>query len=145
MTNITPCPVLCAADVAAMIRQVDVLSAMRRVFRALGEGHAVQPPQTLTLLPDGVGDFITYLGASRDEQVFGAKLSPYLPRPEGARVTAWTLLMSMQSGQPLLLCDSKALTTERTAATTALATDLLLPLTAIRLAVIGAGPIAQAH
>jgi L-arginine dehydrogenase len=145
MNEISICPTLCASAVSALLPQVDASSAMRRAFRALGEGTAVQPPQTLTLLPGSAGDFITYLGALVDEQVFGAKLSPYLPRPEGGLVTAWTLLMSMQSGQPLLLCDSKALTTERTAATTALAVDLLAPRAAKRLAVIGAGPIARAH
>jgi len=145
MIDTPVCPSFSASDVGELLRQVDVLSAMRRAFRALGEGQAVQPPQTLTMLPGGGGDFITYLGALVEEQVFGAKLSPYVVRPEGALVTAWTLLMSMQSGRPLLLCESKALTTERTAATTALATDLLAPGAAKRLAVIGAGPIARSH
>jgi L-arginine dehydrogenase len=145
MNEIPICPTLCASAVSALLAHVDASSAMRRAFRALGEGKAVQPPQTVTLLPGSSSDFITYLGALVDEQVFGAKLSPYLARPEGGLVTAWTLLMSIQSGQPLLLCDSKALTVERTAATTALATDLLAPSAAKRLAVIGAGPIARAH
>ena len=34
-------------------------------------------------------------------------------------ITAWTLLLSTRTGQPLLLADSARLTTERTAATTA--------------------------
>jgi L-arginine dehydrogenase len=60
-------------------------------------------------------------------------------------VTAWTLLMSMQTGQPLLLCDAGELTTARTAATTAVAVDALAPLAAQRLAIIGSGKVAQAH
>ena len=60
-------------------------------------------------------------------------------------MTAWTLLMSMQTGQPLLLCDAGELTTARTAATTAVAVDALAPLTANRLAIIGSGKVAQAH
>ena len=60
-------------------------------------------------------------------------------------MTAWTVLMSMETGQPILLCDSKQLTVERTAATTALAVDLLAPQSAARLSVIGAGPLAKAH
>jgi L-arginine dehydrogenase len=60
-------------------------------------------------------------------------------------VTAWTLLMSMQTGQPLLLCDAGELTTARTAATTAVAVDALAPLKANRLAIIGSGKVAQAH
>jgi len=118
---------------------------MREMFGSLGEGSAVQPPQTLTLFPQGAGDFITYLGVLADAKVFGAKLSPYLARPGGGLVTAWTLVMSMETGEPVLLCDSKQLTVERTAATTALAIDLLAPRSAARLAVIGTGPLGQAH
>jgi L-arginine dehydrogenase len=55
------------------------------------------------------------------------------------------MLMSMETGQPLMVCDSRALTTERTAATTALAVDLLARKDARQLAVIGSGPIALAH
>jgi L-arginine dehydrogenase len=53
--------------------------------------------------------------------------------------------MSMQTGQPLLLCDAAELTTARTAATTALAVEALAPLSARRLAIIGSGKVAQAH
>lgn len=137
--------VLSAADVARLSGRVAPIEVMRAAFRSLGRGSAVQPPQTLTLFPQGAGDFITYLGVLAEEHVFGAKLSPYLSRPDGALVTAWTILLSMQTGQPILLCDSAQLTVERTAATTALAVDLLAPLSAARLSVIGAGPIAQAH
>lgn len=53
--------------------------------------------------------------------------------------------MSMQTGQPLLLCDAARLTTARTAATTAVAVDALAPAEAGRLALIGSGPVAHAH
>lgn len=137
--------VLTAADVARLSGRIAAVEVMRETFRSLGGGTAVQPPQTLTLLPRDAGDFITYLGVLAEAKVFGAKLSPYLSRPGGGFVTAWTLLMSMETGQPILLCDSKQLTVERTAATTALAVDLLAPRSAARLAVIGAGPVAKAH
>ena len=97
--------------------------------------RAVQPPQTLTLFPDQAGDFITYLGALADAHVFGAKLSPYVVtggKPDGRPiVTAWTALMSMRTGQPLMWCDAGLLTVERTAGTTALAVDCLAPRAAI--------------
>ena len=79
------------------------------------------------------------------EGVYGVKTSPYIVREQGPLVTAWTLLMSMQTGQPLLLCDAGELTTARTAATTAVAVDALAPLKAQRLAIIGSGKVAQAH
>ncbi len=137
--------ILDAADVAALLPQVDVLAEMRALFAELGADLAVQPPQTLTLLPDDRGDFITYLGAQSGADVFGAKLSPYLPTDGKPIITAWTMLMSMTSGLPLMLCDSGALTCERTAATTALAVDFLAKSDAARVAIIGAGAAAQAH
>ena len=137
--------VLEAVDVAPLIERLDARDVMRRMFRSLGEGRAVQPPQTLALFPGGSGDVITYLGVLEDAGVFGVKQSPYIARPGGALITAWTTLMSMETGRPLLLLDSKRLTTERTAATTALAVELLSRPNAEKLAIIGTGPIAQAH
>lgn len=131
--------------VASILPRINVLQAMRSLFRALGQGQAVQPTQTLTQFPEDRGDFILYSGALTTAGVFGAKLSPYIPTVGRPIVTAWTLLMSAETGQPLLLCDSARLTTERTAATTALAIDLLAPQAAKRLAILGSGPVAAAH
>lgn len=127
-----------------LLARIDVHQAMRAMFASLAEGRAVQPAQQLVEFPGG-GDFINYLGVLADEGVYGVKTSPYIPGPQGATVTAWTLLMSMRSGQPLLLCDAKSLTTARTAATTALAVEELAPAGATRLAIIGSGPVARAH
>lgn len=134
-----------AAAVDSLLTRIDTLAEMRALFRQLGTGQAVQPPQTLTLFPEGRGDFITYLGALAGAGVFGAKLSPYLPTGGKPIITAWTCLMSMETGQPLMLCDSGRLTTERTAGTTALAVDLLAGESAARLAIIGSGAVAEAH
>jgi L-arginine dehydrogenase len=115
------------------------------MFRDLAAGQAVQPAQQLVEFPQGAGDFINYLGVLAEDGVYGIKTSPYIVREQGPLVTAWTLLMSTQTGQPLLLCDAGELTTARTAATTAVAVDALAPLTANRLAIIGSGKVAQAH
>ena len=134
-----------AIDVERLLPQVDVLQEMRQLFVGLGHAQAVQPPQTLALLPEDKGDFITYLGADTNAGVFGAKLSPYLVTGGKPIITAWTVLMSTQTGQPLCLCDAGALTTQRTAATTALAVDLLAQQDAQKIAIIGSGPVAAAH
>lgn len=134
-----------AAKVTELIGQIDVPSALRRMFLALAQGEAVQPPQLRNLFPNDQGNFISYLGILSDERVFGAKLSPYIRQAEGALVTAWTLMMSMDDGQPRLLCEAGQLTVERTAGTTALAVDLLAPADVSRLTVIGAGRLGQAH
>ncbi|MDX9672950.1 MULTISPECIES: ornithine cyclodeaminase family protein [unclassified Pseudomonas] len=128
-----------------LLTRIDVPQILRKLFRDLAAGHAVQPAQQLVEFPQGAGDFINYLGVLAEDGVYGVKTSPYIVREQGPLVTAWTLLMSMQTGQPLLLCDAGQLTTARTAATTAVAVDALAPLKASRLAIIGSGKVAQAH
>lgn len=128
-----------------LLAQIDVPHILRKLFRDLAAGQAVQPAQQLVEFPKGAGDFINYLGVLAEDGVYGVKTSPYIVREQGALVTAWTLLMSMRTGQPLLLCDAGELTTARTAATTAVAIDALAPSNAQRLAIIGSGKVAQAH
>lgn len=142
----TNAPIILNADqVSALIGKIDLAAELRAMFVELGQSQAVQPAQTVTLFPEDRGDFITYMGAQGQAGVFGAKLSPYLVTEGKPVITAWTLLMSMETGQPLLLCDAGQLTTERTAGTTALAVDLLADPKATSLAIIGAGSVAQAH
>lgn len=144
MSNATPY-VLQQAEAEQLLARVDVHQAMVTLFGELASGDAVQPAQQLVEFPHGAGDFINYLGVLAGAGVYGVKTSPYILRQQGPLVTAWTLLMSMRSGQPLLLCDAGLLTTARTAATTAVAVDALAPPQAKRLAVIGCGPVARAH
>jgi len=125
--------------------QLDVRAALAQMFRALGTHMAVQPPQTLTLFPQDAGDFITYLGVMAEAKVFGAKLSPYIVTQAKPVITAWTALMSMETGQPLMWCDSGLLTIERTAGATALAVDQLAVENATELAIIGTGAVGLAH
>ncbi|MHC8324109.1 ornithine cyclodeaminase family protein [Pseudomonas sp. GB2N2] len=128
-----------------LLAQVDVPQILRKLFRELAAGQAVQPAQQRVEFPQGAGDFINYLGVLVEDGVYGIKTSPYIVREQGPLVTAWTLLMSMETGEPLLLCDAGELTVARTAATTAVAVDALAPLNANRLAIIGSGKVALAH
>ncbi|MFB3306331.1 ornithine cyclodeaminase family protein [Pseudomonas sp. AMR01] len=138
-------PVINRAQARELLAHIDVPHVLHKLFRDMAAGLAVQPPQQLVEFPNGAGDFINYLGVLAEDEVYGVKTSPYIVREQGPLVTAWTLLMSMHTGQPLLLCDAGELTTERTAATTALAVEALAPLAARRLAIIGSGKVAQAH
>lgn len=137
--------VLDDAAIRKLLGKLDIKKLLEKMFKALGEGKATQPPQTLSLFPDQSGDFITYLGILANEKVFGTKLSPYIVNGGNPIVTAWTILMSAETGLPLLLCDAKRLTAERTAATTAIAVDQLAQKNATKLAIIGTGGIGQAH
>ncbi len=128
-----------------LLPKIDIQSALRDMFVELANQRAVQPAQSVTLFPNGQGDTITYQGVMAKQGVFGAKMSPYIIADNTTTVTAWTCLMSMKTGQPLLLCDAAKLTTERTAATTALAVDQLSKHDSKVLAIIGSGAVAAAH
>ncbi|WP_341316839.1 ornithine cyclodeaminase family protein [Paraburkholderia sp. IMGN_8] len=142
----TTTPLIVQEDaVRNALPELDVRRALTQMFRALGNEDAVQPPQSLTLFPAHAGDFITYLGAIADAKVFGAKLSPYIVTGSKPIITAWTALMSMETGQPLMWCDAGLLTIERTAGATALAVEHLAAAGARRLAIVGAGALGQAH
>ncbi|UVL86096.1 ornithine cyclodeaminase family protein [Pseudomonas sp. B21-028] len=146
MSRIPDTPfILQAPDVKGMLTQLDITAAMRSLFESLAAGTAVQPPQQQVDFPNGQGDFINYLGVMSDQKVYGIKTSPYIKTEGKPLVTAWSILMSMETGAPLLIADAGLLTTLRTAATTALAIDYLAPKGCKRLAVIGSGPIALAH
>lgn len=136
---------LTETELKPYLNRLDVAACLRDLFLALAQDKAVQPAQSLTLLPDDKGDFITYQGAVAGADVFGAKLSPYLVTSDKAIITAWTTLMSSRTGKPLLCCDSGLLTQERTAGTTALAVDQLAKKGSKHLAIIGSGSLAQAH
>lgn len=137
--------VIARPEARQLLERIDVPQILRKLFRDLAAGRAVQPAQQLVEFPQGAGDFINYLGVLAEDRVYGVKTSPYIVRTEGALVTAWTLLMSMDSGQPLLLCDAAELTTARTAATTAVAVEALAMPEARHLTIIGSGAVAQAH
>ncbi|NYH26611.1 ornithine cyclodeaminase family protein [Paraburkholderia bryophila] len=124
---------------------LDVRGALTQMFRSLAKDTAVQPSQTLTLFPGHAGDFVTYLGVMANAKVFGAKLSPYIVTQSKPVITAWTTLMSMETGQPLMWCDSGLLTIERTAGATALAVDHLATPDAEKLTIVGTGAVGLAH
>lgn len=143
--NITPPLVVQQTEVEQLLEQIDVCKTLRQLFADLDAGYGVQPAPQMVELPSGQGTVINYLGAISRQRVYGVKTAPHLTHEQGSSLTAWTLLMSMETGQPLMLCDATRLSQFRMAATTALAIDNLASSSARRLAVIGSGPTAQLH
>lgn len=132
----------------AGIPREQVKAVLRDAFAGLASGQSIQPPQSVVLLPEDAGDCIIYPAALWRSKLIGVKASPYLTglaKLGKYPATAFTMLISGENGEPVLVCDSLALTTIRTAATTALALDYLTPASAQTLAVIGAGKIGLAH
>lgn len=145
MTNF---PILDEAEVLLKLDRNRVLDALESAFAGLINGRSVQPAQTVTVFPDGRGDCIFYPGALLNSGLVGVKVSPYLSDLADVGeypVTAYTLLLSSSTGRPVLLCDSYALTSIRTAATTALALKHLIPPKSSVLTLIGTGKVGREH
>ena len=56
-----------------LLAQVDVPQILRKLFRDLAAGQAVQPAQQLVEFPQGAGDFINYLGVLAEDGVTGSR------------------------------------------------------------------------
>ncbi|HEY3089285.1 MAG TPA: hypothetical protein VGJ59_14655 [Jatrophihabitantaceae bacterium] len=124
------------AAVRAAIPLVDAIGALRA---GLGEGAPPQPVRTSTAWTGGE---LLVMPAEAGAAA-GVKLVTVGHGP--VRVQGVYVLFDAATLTPLVVADAVALTLIRTAALSALATDLLAPPAASRLAVIGTGPQAREH
>lgn len=137
---------LSVADVSAALSPAERIEAMRSAFGQLARGQSIMPPRTvmdarrgkLLVMPsylEGSGDLATKLVTVYPENAAGG-----LPLIHGLVV-----VFSEENGQPEAILDAGALTALRTAAASALATDLLARPQADTLALFGAGVEGRAH
>jgi ornithine cyclodeaminase len=124
------------AAVRAAIPLVDAIAALRA---GLAEGAPPQPVRTSTAWTGGE----LLVMPAESGAVTGVKLVTVGRGP--VRVQGVYVLFDAATLTPLVVADAVALTLIRTAALSALATDLLAPPDASRLAVVGTGPQAREH
>jgi L-arginine dehydrogenase len=133
-------------EIIEKINYYQLLNNLETAFLGIKTGTTVQPNQFALVAPNN-DDCIVYSAADFKSNIVGVKLSPFVSS-RGSRnlnpVTAYTLLLSMNDGEPLIICDSVHLTAIRTAATSILAISKLKPNTQ-KLSIIGFGPIGQEH
>jgi ornithine cyclodeaminase len=127
-------------DDVARLGWAEVLGALRDAFRAPERFQVAERVQLVA--PDG-GAWLTMPCAS-DDGWFGVKQVSVLPANAAAgrpSVQAWYTLMG-PDGAPVLGAEAGVLTKLRTAATSALAADLLAPPAPRSLLVVGTGALA---
>ena len=124
------------AQVRAAISIPQAIAALRG---GLMGGHPPQPLRTSTAWTGGELLVMPAEGAT----VAGVKLVTIGSGP--VRVQGVYVLFDAATLTPLVVADAVELTLIRTAALSALATDLLAPAGASRLAVVGTGPQAREH
>jgi len=148
MTTLT----LTSADVEHLADADDMREAMAAAHRALRAGRALQPrPHALPALTDDAADAPTVVpmsAISEELGLFAVKVLADAPRNRAAGLPAQRSTVAVfdtVTAECVAMIDGRALTRIRTAAVTALATDVLASAGAAVGALIGAGPLAAEH
>jgi alanine dehydrogenase len=135
--------VLDEARVRALLRMEELIPAMAEAMRDLSLGKVVQPLRTIVPVADHAGFFgvmPAYGGA------LGAKLVTFFPNNQGIPTHhAVIVLFRPETGEPLVTMDGRLITEMRTAAVSAVATDLLARRDVGVLAILGSGVQARSH
>ena len=129
--------------VRSLLRMEELIPAMAGALRDLSAGKVVQPlRQVLSITEHGgfFGVMPAYGGA------LGAKLVTFFPDNEGLPTHhAMILLFRPETGEPLVTMDGRLITEMRTAAVSAVATNLLARRETGVLAILGSGVQARSH
>lgn len=142
--------ILDGATVRRALPMARCIEVMRAALRAFGEGNVYQPPRSV-LQPEQLDGFAFLKPAAigGDDASFGLKVITFFPDNPSKRgipaISGFVALFDAETGAPEAILDGGAVTEIRTAAVSAVATDLLAPADAGDLALIGAGVQARAH
>jgi len=132
-------------QVQAALHWETLIPAMKQALIAFSAGQVVQPVrQTLTVEEEG-GFFLLMPAIS---EAMGVKLVTFYPRNADKDLHthhAMIMLFERATGVPLAVMDGGLITEMRTAAVSAVATDLLAAPEARVLAILGSGVQARSH
>ncbi len=130
-------------EVRSLLRMEELIPAMASALRDLSAGHVQQPLRQVLPVAEHRGFFgvmPAYGGA------LGAKLVTFYPNNRGLPTHhAMIVLFRPHTGEPLVTMDGRLITEMRTAAVSAVATDLLARKDASTLAILGSGVQARSH
>lgn len=136
-------------EVVELLPMKECIALMREALVKLARGEVHQPLRTIVRPPDAAGVMglmPSYVGG--DEAAYGLKtvcIFPGNPAKGKDAHQGAVLLFSAETGELLALMNASAITAIRTAAVSAVATDLLAREDACGLAIVGAGVQARTH
>ena len=138
--------ILTRHEVEALLDPDLLREAVGAALADLSAGHASMPTRIAALVPDRDGLLAAMPAYLPSAQALTTKLVSLFPRNTD-RPTHQAVIVAFdpESGSPIALMDGEAITAARTAAGSALATDLLAREHAQTLLVIGTGVQARAH
>lgn len=141
--------VLSGADVRRFLTTAQCQDAMREVLSANARGELVNPLRT-AMRPPGESTLLGLMPCFRTgaAPMYGVKATVVAPDNPVLGLDSHqgvVVLFDGRTGQTVAVCDASAITQLRTAAVTAVATDVLARAEATALAVIGSGVQARQH
>ena len=129
--------------VRSLLTMEELIPAMASALSDLSDKKAVQPVRTIVPVAEHRGFFgimPAYNGA------LGAKLVTFYPENKGIPThNGVIMLFRPETGEPIAVMDGRLITEMRTAAVSAVATDLLSRREVNTLAIIGSGVQARSH
>lgn len=141
--------VLSERDVHDLLTPRECIEVMRDAFAALARGEVFQPLRNI-IRPGNAPGFLGLMPAYRggDKAAFGLKAVCVMPENPSRGLDTHVgivTLASAESGELQAIANASAITAIRTAAVSALATELLSRRDARTLAIIGTGAQARSH
>lgn len=140
--------IITESEVERHLSTPDCIGAMRAAMIAVSKGDVHLPIRQFMPIDGASGKMAIMPGVIGEPHCFGIKLVCKYDReassPYGTHV-GMVLVFNAKEGLPLAMIEGSSLTAIRTAAASALATDLLARKDASRLVVIGCGEQARRH
>ena len=134
--------------VASLLSMEECIPVMEQTFRSLASGNCVQPLRPLMWLPDRTGLLGMMPGYAGDIDVMGIKVISVFPKNKEFGYSSHqgvVLLFETKNGRLLCMADADEITAIRTAAASAVATNLLARKDAETLSIMGSGIQAAPH
>lgn len=133
-------------DVRSLLRMDELIPAIAEALRDLSSGKVVQPVRVVVPVEEHRGFFGVMPAYAAARGTLGAKLVTFFPgNAEVPTHHAMIQLFRAETGEPLVTMDGRLITEMRTAAASAVATDVLARRDACVLAILGSGVQARSH
>jgi ornithine cyclodeaminase len=138
--------VLSRSEVEGLLDLDRLREALARAMADLSAGRVSMPPRIAALVPERDAKLVAMPAYLPSSGALATKLVSLFPRnTDRPTHQAVIVVFDAENGTALALMDGEAITAARTAAGSALATDLLARKNSDRLAIVGTGVQARAH
>jgi ornithine cyclodeaminase/alanine dehydrogenase-like protein (mu-crystallin family) len=146
--GITRLRLLDARTVRALLPMERCVDLMRQAMLLVAQQRTLQPIRSSLWHPNGKGLLSMMPGYTADPEWFGIKVVSVFPGNFGSERGShqgMVLLFDAEHGSPVAILDGREITAIRTAAATAVATDVLARRDTSTLAILGYGEQARTH